>query len=106
RSRGGAGDARGRDGQNVFHRGGAARDRPRGADLRRPGGEKGNESRTALPRDPRATHLRGSDRSAKSRDRPRDAEESHMTPPANTPYTAHLDAFVRDHLPAPEDRPD
>ena len=61
--------ARSRDGQDVRDRGRAARDRPRRADPRRARRHQGREGRGALPRDPRAAHLRGRDRGAEGRDR-------------------------------------
>src|SRR6185295_18261014 len=93
---------RGRDGEDVRDRDGAAGDRPRGPDLGRPGRPPRHEGRAALPRDPRAAHLRGGDRSAESGDRagsPASDEEGRG-------MSAHADTFIRDHLPAPELLPD
>ena len=62
---------RGRDGQDVRDRSGAARDRPRRAAARRARRHQGRQGRGALPRNPRAAHLRGRDRGAEDRDRAR-----------------------------------
>ena len=63
------GDRRGGDGQAVRDRGGAARDRSRGAALRRPRRGRRRDGRAAVPRDPRAAHLRGHQRDPEARHR-------------------------------------
>src|SRR6201999_93762 len=106
RQRGRARHARGRDGQDVRDRGGAARDRPRRAAARRARRDQGRKGRRALPRDPRAAHLRGRDRGAEGRDRARGLEE----PPGEAGAgggmmetvmirSGHVDTFTRDNLP-------
>src|ERR1044071_7177880 len=87
----GARGARGRDGEDVRHRVGAARGRRGGADLRRARGDARPPGGEALPRGSRAAHLRGCDRSPEDRYR----EGS----PEMTRYTAHVDTFARDNLP-------
>ena len=67
----GARHPRSRDGEDVRDRSGAARDRSRRAAVRRARRHQGRQGRGALPRDPRAAHLRGRDRSAEGRDRTR-----------------------------------
>src|ERR1051325_6943736 len=84
-------DARGRDGEDVRHRVGAARGRRGGADLRRARGDARAPGGEALPRGSRAAHLRGCDRSPEDRHR--------EGPPEMTRYTAHVDTFARDNLP-------
>src|SRR5262249_34294259 len=95
-----------RDGQDVCDRSGATRDRPCRAAARRARRHQGREGRGALPRDPRAAHLRGRDRGAEGRDRARGVEE----PPGETCagggmmetamiQSGHVDTFTRDNLP-------
>src|SRR5262245_5379860 len=84
------GDPSGGDGKDVRHRGGADRDRRRGADLRRTRRDARPSGRAALSRSARAAHLRRRDRSA---------EADHFARPAQRMrYTAHLDTFTRDTL--------
>src|SRR5262249_11142584 len=118
---------RGRDRKNVRDRGGAAGDRSRRAAARWFWRHQGHQSRGALPRDPRAAHLRRRDRGAEGRDRSRAAEAAGgkigdargvtrggIKPSSAyegncrgaTAMTAHLDTFARDNLPPRAQWPD
>src|SRR5205085_3080327 len=94
----GARHARSGDGEDVRNRGGAAGDRRRSADLRRPRRHARPSGRAPLPRSAGATHLRRRHRSPETHHRPGAAEAMS--------YTAHLDTFVRDSLPPRNEWPE
>src|SRR5690606_28118496 len=90
-------------GQALRHRRGPAGHRRRGPAVRRPRRGLGKSGRAPVSRDPRPAHLRRGLRGAEDRHRPAGARGRAGRPLMET--TAHLDRFVLDHLPPPEQQP-